>query len=200
MANKFTLITAALILLLTSCKKNLTNLFVDEQSQGLYIFSNTGNNILSCYVNGTPWRTIDRIAYSGVVMPGNTDYELNIYKFTRGGNNDTLVFRWEGKFVGADTTTLIVLGLSVKKGFTKEDFNALQGQRLIVDTSSNGYFTTNINATIPGVKGNGSIYFNKANIDSVGNLSGLFETTINGFKFTRGRFDEQLNLQMCRFD
>jgi len=200
MANKCTLITAALLLLLTSCKKNLTNLFADEQSQGLYIFSNTGNNILSCYVNGIPWRTKDRIAYSGLVMPGNTDYELNIYKFARGGNNDTLVFRWEGKFVDADTTTLIVLGLSVKKGFTKEDFNTLQGQRLIIDSTINGYFTTNINGTIAGTKGNGSIYFNKANIDSIGNLSGLFETTINGLRFTKGRFDAQLNRQMCRFD
>lgn len=200
MANKISLITGALLLLMSSCKKNLTNLFADEQSQGLYIFSNTGNNLLSCYVNGVPWRTKDRIAYSGVVMPGNTDYELNIYKFARGGNNDTLVFRWEGKFNDADTTTFIVFGLSVKKDFTKADFNALQGQRLIVDTLTNGYFTTNINGTIPGTKGNGSIYFNKANIDSMGNLSGLFETTINGLKFTKGRFDEQLNLQMCRFD
>jgi hypothetical protein len=200
LANKITAVFCTAVLLLLGCQKNLTNLFADDQSEGLYIFSNTGNNILSCYVNGTPWRTKDRITYSGFPNPSRTDYELDIRKHSSGGNNDTLVFRWEGKFNDTDTTTFIVLGLSVKKGFTKDDFNALQEQRLVIDTSTNGYFTTNINGTIPGVKGNGSIYFNKSNIDSVGNLSGLFETTINGFKFTRGRFDEQLNLQMCRFD
>lgn len=79
LANKIISVFCIAVLTLIGCQKNLTNLFADDQSEGLYIFSNTGNNILSCYVNGTPWRTKDRIAYSGVATPGNIDYELYIY-------------------------------------------------------------------------------------------------------------------------
>lgn len=195
----FQLILAAIFL--TSCKKNLTKDFPDADAPGLTVFSDKSYNILSCYINGRVWKTSDRTSCTGCISGSRTLYELKIYKTGRGLLNDTLSFVWEGHFLdNKPDGRYLKLILSVKKDFNKDDFSALQGQRLIIDSTSNGYFSTDANGTNILLKGNGNIYFHKARFDSTGYMSGLFEATVNGLQITKGRFDEALTAENVNFD
>ena len=184
------------VFLLTGCKKNLTKDFPDADSPGLTVFSDKSNNILSCYVNGNAWRTSDRIFYSGGIGSSGTYYELNIYKSGHGILHDTLSFEWEGHFLDNKIQgRYLKLILSVKKDFDKNDFSALAGQRIVIDSTSTGYFLSDANGTSILWKGNGNIYFHKAAFDSFGYISALFDATINGLQITKGRLDEALTTQ-----
>lgn len=187
---------------LTGCHKNLTKDFPDADAPGLTVFSDKSYNILSCYINGRSWKTRDRTSCSGCIGGSSrTRYELNIYKTGTGFLNDTLSFVWEGGFLDNKTQGhYLKLTLSVKKDFDKNDFSALQDQRIIIDSTSNGYFSTDANGTNILLKGNGNIYFHKATFDSTGYMSGLFDATINGQQITKGRFDEALTFENVSFD
>lgn len=201
MVNKlFAAILTATLLMLTGCSKSLSNYIEDDQTPGLSIFSDKGFNILSCYVDGVRWRTVDRLQYLNSSEPPDIYYELTINKAAQSGSNDTLVFLWEGHFNDPYINRrYLKLTLSVKKDFNKKDFSALQGKRLVIDSTSNGYFSTDINGANMELKGNGAIYFHTAAFDSTGNMAGLFETNINGMKFTKGRFDEDLDMRNVHF-
>jgi hypothetical protein len=203
-------ILPGLFLLLTSysiiigCTKNYTKYYADAETPGLAIFSNTNNNILTCFVDGRPWRTDSRVT-SG--FNPRTRYEIYISKYSTNSLQDTLLFNWYGYFEGNQFGGgSIGLALAVSKNFSIKDLNALQGQRLIIDTTINGFYSTNtgsLNNT--GAKGNGSIYFNTAKFDSIapnfyqGSLSGLFEANFGSFKITKGRFDHFLEPNQIQF-
>ena len=185
------------MVIITGCRKNSTRYFADAEAPGLAIFSNTNNNILSCFVDGKPWRTNARIT-SG--FSPQTQYEIYVQKQRSNGLRDTLVLNWTGYFEGnLYSGGSIGLVLSVDKNFSISNLNALQGQRLIIDTAVNGYFVTGIaGLNINGTKGKGSIYFNVARFDSIapnlykGSLSGLLEADFGTFNITKGRFDHFL--------
>ena len=60
----------------------------------LAIFSDNANNIMTCYINGNPWRTFDRVFKPCFVQ---TDLKLNI-EFDAKGVQDTLMIKWIGDF------------------------------------------------------------------------------------------------------
>ena len=185
------------VVIITGCTKNSTRYFADAEAPGLAIFSNTNNNILSCFVDGKPWRTNARI--NTLFIP-RTRYEIYVQKQRSNGLRDTLILNWteyfEGNLYNGGSIGLI---LSVDKNFSIGSLNALQGQRLIIDTAINGYFVTSIaGLNINNAKGKGFIYFNIARFDSIapnvykGSLSGLLEANFGTFNISKGRFDHSL--------
>lgn len=183
---------------LTGCTIESTNYYPDGQEEGLAIFSNKGNNLMTGYANSVPWQTMPRTVT--VVVSSVKRYELYIRKYNFNGLQDTLAFQWIGAAGGnAGIQGDINLSLIMPKGFSYKDFNNLQGKRIAVNLS-NGYFTSTISSINPGnIQGKGSVYFHTASLDSIGpgfytgKLSGLIEADFNGIKFTKGRFDHIIN-------
>jgi len=186
----------ALCLACLGCTKNLTTVVEDKERRGLAIFSNTKNNLMTCYIGATPWRTSPRIVN---FLIGGTRYELTVAKSATSSALDTLSFNWSGAFLGnINQNGNIGLVLPVPKTFDYTTFLSLQGQRLAINTT-NGYFTLNLvnNNTVYG-KGTGNIYFHKAQLDSIGpriyggTLSGIFDADFNTIKVENGRFDHSV--------
>ncbi|MFT3702961.1 MAG: hypothetical protein QM802_11345 [Agriterribacter sp.] len=181
----------AMTVILVSCEKNDTVFIEDDDAQDLSIFSDKGNNVMSCYINGKSFRTRDRILYYGYRTVQTA--ELALLKDSSASNNDTLVIEWESDPYSSGIQT-VSLVLSVKKGFSYSDFNLLQDQRLSIDGIS-GYFMINQDRSQKGI---GSIYFHQAllmqsnAVEIEGQLSGIFEATLPSYKITRGRFDHSL--------
>ena len=177
---------------LVSCDKNYTTFYGDNAAEGLSVFSNMGNNVMSCYINGYPFRTRDRVYNSGFGR-GYLSPEIELYKDDAAPDNDTLTINWQSD-VGSPNPHAVSLVLAVNKGFTYNDFTAFNNTRLVVD-GINGYFMVNSNRS---EKGTGSIFFLRAilmpgNAAGINNqLSGIFEATLPSFKITRGRFDHSL--------
>lgn len=183
---------------LAGCTIESTNYYPDGQEEGLAIFSNKGNNLMTGYANSVPWQTMPRTVT--VVVSSVKRYELYVRKNNFNGLQDTLAFQWIGAAGGnAGIQGDINLSLIMPKGFSYKDFNNLQGKRIAVNLS-NGYFTSTISSINPGnIQGKGSVYFHTASLDSIGpgfytgKLSGLIEADFNGIKFTKGRFDHTIN-------
>ena len=200
MKSKWILITG---LLFIGCYKNVTNYYADTQDNGLAIFSNTGNNIFSCYVNGQPWRTANRTTGGFLSQPRS---EVHLSKQADSSSQDFLVFQWNGHLQQSPNDyDIITLYLKIPKNFTRNDISSFQGQRFVID-SSRGYFSANINGfNNNNERGTGNIYFNSASFDSsglagyTGKLSGILEADFPGFKITKGRFDHQLSFLQVQF-
>jgi hypothetical protein len=190
--------------IITGCTKNYTKYYADAETPGLAIFSNYNNNILTCFVDGRPWRTDSRVI-SG--FSARTNYEVYVRKYSTNSLQDTLLFNWFGYFEGNQFGGgNIGLVLPVSKNFSFNELNTLQGQRLNIDSAVNGFFSTSIGSLYnSGAKGNGSIYFNTAKFDSIapnlyqGSISGLFEANFGSFKITKGRFDHFLEPNQIQF-
>ncbi|CAN5722023.1 hypothetical protein BH11BAC3_BH11BAC3_38820 [soil metagenome] len=189
------LFIAITLLVLTGCTKNITKYNADSEDPGLAIFSNKGNNLMTCYVNGKPWKTTDKKTTS--TGPGLIP-EVVIRRMMTNSTQDTLIFSWLGDYQvnGPQAIAQLNLLLPIPKTFTIKDIAALQGQRLSIDTlSNNGAFA--ISST---VSGNGNIFFETVKIDSIspgnyfGQLSGLLDANLPGYAITRGRFDHSLSL------
>lgn len=191
----------ATVLLLAGCYKNESNYYADGEDKGLPIFSNTGNNIFSCYVNGLSWRTFNRT--TGGLFSGSTS-ELYISKQVDSSSQDLLVIQWSGFLQEhPDGYNTIALCLKVPKNFARNDIGRFQGQRFIID-SSKGYFSANISG-FNTQTGFGIVYFNSSSFDSTGQgdytgkFSGILEADFPDFKITKGRFDDQLSLLQFQF-
>ncbi len=203
MKNDFIKLVAALILpcvFLVSCTKNETKFYADDDNNGLSIFSNTGDNIFTCYVNAVPWRTINRVCCG--FLSGSVS-ELFIRQQADSLHN-MLVIDWMGNLQGNNSGfDDIILYLYVPASFRYEDFDKLQGTRIAVD-STTGYFSTYIQGA-SGERGTGFIYFNKANFDSTvtngvgGSFSGLLEANFSGLTIKKGRFDHELTGHQINF-
>jgi hypothetical protein len=184
------------------CSKNETKFYNDDQANGLAIFSNTDNNLMSCYIQNQPWRTRDRVS-GGFI--NHTTYELLINKQVTSGTADSLIFTW---YVNpALNSTLngdISLVLSVPKNFGYRELSALKGQRIALD-SINGYFTFSPILGNTG-KGIGNIYFQNIQIDSIGpnnftgHMSGLIDAKFaGGITMSNGRFDHYITADQIQF-
>ncbi|HRP55287.1 hypothetical protein [Agriterribacter sp.] len=179
----------AIAIVFVSCRKNHTVFVEDNDAKNLSVFSDRGNNVMSCYINGSPFRTQDRI--TGILF-GRSDYDINLRKNNLATDNDTLIVSWfaDGQSYEHYSIELI---LSVKKGFSYTDFNLLEGKRLAID-GVNGYFVLDHKS---GEKGTGSIYFHRAFLISndsteISRFSGIFEAMLPSYRITKGRFDHTL--------
>jgi hypothetical protein len=189
--------------IIMGCSKNYTNYYADAEDNGIAIFSNTGNNILSCFIDGKPWRTVDR-TISG--FSPRQIYEVDITKYSTNSLLDSLIITWRGYYTANNFSNgSLNLIIPVAKNFSYKDFSALQGQRLQIDTAT-AFFATSISGlNINNTKGKGNIYFHSVQLDSIGagsymgKMSGLFEADFGTFKITRGRFDHLLDPQNVRF-
>jgi hypothetical protein len=202
MKNLVIALVAALVL--WGCTRNDTKYYSDGEDKGLAIFSDRGNNILSCFIAGKPWRTASRKS-SGFIARLN--YEVNIARQNGGIAKDTLVIQWVGYFENSANDLFernISLHLTLPANSTFRDLSALQGKQIKID-STNGFFTMNDENINPDyIKGTGNIYFHTARFDSSsnqrydGNISGLFEADFINFKITRGRFDHYITDEQMR--
>lgn len=187
-------IAVLIVTALTSCEKNRTVFYEDDDAKDLSVFSDQGTNVMSCYINGTSFRTRNRIARFGFFAQRD-DLEVGLYKTidTVATNSDTLTITWQNDALSPRPNS-VSLVLAVKKEFSFDDFNAFNGTRLAID-GVNGYFMVN---GIRSERGTGYIYFHRALLvpnDSAGDrgiLSGVFEAVLPSYKITRGRFDHTL--------
>ncbi|MFT3749240.1 MAG: hypothetical protein QM768_13025 [Agriterribacter sp.] len=183
------IITIALV----SCERNDTVFYEDDDAESLSVFSDMGNNVMSCYIDGKPFRTRNRIYTSGYGR-GRLSPEIELFKDDAATDSDTLIINWQSDIYSSPNPYSVSLVLAVKKGFSYNDFTALNNTRLAIN-GTNGYFMVNSNRA---EKGTGSIYFLRAilmpgNAAGISNqLSGIFEATLPSFKITRGRFDHTL--------
>jgi len=183
------------------CYKDYTNFYPDKEEPGLSIFSNRQNNIMSCFIEGKPWRTDSRTTS----FFSRISYEVYITKQETNSLSDTIIISWSGYYSeNKDFNRDITLVLPVAKNFGQRELSALQGQRLSIG-AGNGYFTTNIDLNMNNAKGSGSIYFHSARFDSIspgfysGSMSGLFEADFNSFKILKGRFDHTMTADQIQF-
>ncbi|MFT3949023.1 MAG: hypothetical protein QM763_18810 [Agriterribacter sp.] len=182
------IVVAFILIALASCERNDTVFYEDDDAENLSVFSDMGNNVMSCYINGKPFRTRDRILRGARLYP-----EIELFKDGSAPDADTLIIHWQSDALSPDFYA-VSLVLSVKKDFFYNDFTAFNNTRLTVD-GLNSYFMINSNRS---EKGSGSIYFLRAilmpgNAAGINNqLSGVFEATLPSFKITRGRFDHTL--------
>jgi hypothetical protein len=194
---KLHMAVTVLALVLTGCAKEGTKFYTDGQEAGLAIFSDKGNNLMTCYINGVPWQTVPR--FYPAIISGGSRYELFIQKSNATGLMDTVRFEWDGNVAAnRNNQGTVSLSLLLPKGFSYKEFNALQGKRIAVD-GNNGYFYSDIRALNPlQVQGTGSVYFHTASLDSIapqwysGKISGLIEAGFNGTPLTKGRFDHTI--------
>ena len=183
---------------MVGCSRDETNYYPDREAAGLSIFSDNSNNVMSCYIDGKPWRTHSRV----ISLFSRWPYEVYIIKDKTNSALDSLAIQWTGHYAGDENKTgYISLTLPVAKNFTRKDFSAFKGKRINV-TINNGFFTTSIaGLNLSNTKGSGTVYFHSAQIDSVapgvysGTLSGLFEADFNSFKIVKGRFDHEITPQ-----
>ncbi|HRN56854.1 MAG TPA: hypothetical protein PLL71_10400 [Agriterribacter sp.] len=177
---------------LISCEKNYTVFYEDDDAKDLSVFSDMGNNVMSCYIDGHPFRTRDRV-YKAGFSRGILYPEIELFKDDSGSDSDTLIINWRADVLAPNPHSVSVV-LVIKKDFTYSDFNDFNNTRFVID-GVNGYFMVDDNRS---EKGTGSIYFHKAilmpdNTVGVNNqLSGVFEASLPSFQITRGRFDHTL--------
>ena len=190
-------------LMFTGCGINETHYFADAENDGIAIFSNTGNNLLTCYIDAKPWRTISR--KQGILGPPRPSYEVYIQKQLSGAAKDTLSIRWEGYFGTRDTLRRIITArLAVDSGFAVKDLNALQGQRISLQ-GSNGYFLDSDRTAYGVVTGTGHLYFHTLKLESTGSgaftgsMSGLMDADFGTEKITNGRFDHSISPEQVLF-
>ena len=191
------------VLLFTGCGVNETHYYADAENDGIAIFSNTGNNVFTCYIDGKPWRTASR--QQGILGPPRLSYEVYIRKQSSGAAKDTLSISWEGYFGTRDTLRrFITARLAVNNGFTPGDLNALQGQRITI-AGNNGYFIDSARTFYNVISGTGHLYFHTLRLDSVGNgiysgsMSGLLDADFGTEKITGGRFDHSIVTDQLQF-
>ncbi|MFT4017463.1 MAG: hypothetical protein QM668_10905 [Agriterribacter sp.] len=186
------IIFAFISIAFVSCDKNYTVFYEDNDAEDLSVFSDKGNNVMSCYINGYPFRTRNRMSYgrfaSSVFSP-----EIELFKDDTATDSDTLIINWQSD-IDSPNPYSVSLVLAVKKGFSYNDFTAFNNNRLAIN-GTDSYFMVNSNRA---EKGTGSIYFIRAilmpgNAAGISNqLSGVFEATLPSLKITRGRFDHSL--------
>jgi hypothetical protein len=188
--------------ILFSCTADQTEFYPDAQANGLGIFSNTDNNLMSCYIQNEPWRTRNRI--SGGFL-GNTTYELFINRQITSGVSDNLIFTWYVNHTSNNALNGdISLVLSVPKNFGYRELSSLKGQRMALDTT-NGYFT--FSSTLSNFsKGTGNIYFHNIQVDSIGpnnftgRMSGLLDAKFgSSLILSNGRFDHNITAAQIQF-
>jgi hypothetical protein len=190
-------------IIMTGCLKSKTNYYDDAENTGMAIFSNTGNNVLSCFIDGKPWRTINRFTPGIIIRP---TYEVTVTKQQFAGISDSLTIYWSGYYPPDETITgNLSLIMGIAKNFTYKDLAAFNGQRLIIN-NANGYFLSSIAAANTfNAKGSGNIHFNTLRLDSIGpnnysgKMSGLFDADFTAFKITKGRFDHTLEPLQIKF-
>ena len=127
------------MLLLCCCQppvRKIILIFIDDTDEGLAIFSDKANNIMTCYVDGKPWRTTSRMSY----LLGRTRYEVNVVKYITNSINDTLLITWYGyPTYDKSLEGTITLAMPVTKNYSIRDLSLLEGKRISIK-GNNGFF------------------------------------------------------------
>ncbi len=191
---------------LIGCTKNDSKFYKDGEEDGLVIFSNTGNNVMTCYINGEPWHTIPRITTT-TFFSSSTSYEVSFYRTPINNTSESVQISWQGNYQNNNNNPYSYVGLRLlipRNSFVRY-LSGLQGQRIRIDSSAGNYFTATIGqAAIDNKKANGNIYFHTIQIDSVatgiytGKMSGIFEANFGSGTITKGRFDHVLTQEQIR--
>ena len=200
---------ATLLLLiagLSSCTKNDTRFYEDGENNDLSIFSNTGNNVMSCYVDGAPWRTFPRVTTNTFILGSNITYELRVHQNSFTNAVGYIQLFWYGSLVSnTSSSEYISLNLLVPPTAFARYMSALEGKRLTIDTTTGSYFSaTFVQRGFTSSRANGTVYFQKVRIDSIGpnryrgRVAGIFETDFGSVKISRGRFDHELVEEQIR--
>ncbi len=186
------------VFIFISCYKNDSNFYADGENEGLAIFSNTGNNLLTCFVGNKAWRTVDRT--SSIFRPFGPRYEVDITKQITNSPMDTLRFNWTGYFTpDRNSFGYLSLALPIEKNFGLRNLAAFNGRRFKIDSTSGLFSFYSSNTSLNLNNGTGNIYFHKVAFDSIspnsyiGTISGLFDADFNATKITKGRFDHNIN-------
>lgn len=152
-------------------------------------------------VNGQPWKTVNRYIGGGFSGLGINN-EIIIQKLVTNSTTDTLIITWFADYNFSPIN--IGLMLPIPKNFRPKDFAALQGKRIQID-SSNGVFFYSDSRSYPfNNTGKGTIYFNRASLDSTaiagisGTFSGLIEADLPGTRIRSGRFDHSITGSQLR--
>jgi hypothetical protein len=188
-----------LVFLFTGCVKTESFYYADQETPGLGIFSNTGNNVLTCFIGRLPWQTIARTT-GGFFTPDKN--EVYITRQKNANSPDMLSIQWRGYYSGyADSEGDITLYYPIAKDFRLTDLSAWQGKRLTID-GINSYFFAEISPI--NQRGPGTIYFNVASFDSTafgyrGKMSGLMEADFGAYSLSSGRFDHTITADQVNF-
>lgn len=192
-------------LVFIGCSKNYSNYYADGEDKGLSIFSNTGNNLLTCFVDNKPWRTENRISFI-LSPPAGPRYELNIAKQITNSLMDTLHFNWRGYFSpDRNSFGYLSLALPIEKNFGFSNLSAFNGRRFKIDSTTGLFSFYSPTSNMRFTNGTGNIYFHKAVFDSIspnmfiGRIAGLFDADFITTKITKGRFDHTINSDNVRF-
>ncbi len=191
-------IIICLVFVFISCSKNDSNFYADGENDGLAIFSNTGNNVLTCFVDDKAWRTGDRSSF--IFGPPGPRYEVDIAKQITNGPMDTLLFNWRGYFTpDRNSFSYLSLALPIEKNFGFRNLSSFSGRRFKIDISTGVFSFYSPTTSLNLINGRGNIYFHKVVFDSInpnmysGRISGLFDADFNATKITKGRFDHNIN-------
>lgn len=185
-------------LLAAGCVKQTSYYYADRETPGVAIFSNTSNNIFTCLLGDSSWRTITRSVGGGLFI--RPVYEVFIERHITNSTTDTLSITWLGDAASfRGNSSSISLALPVAKSFVMTDLAAMQGKRMVID-GSNGLFRVNLTG-LPGgnASGKGVIYFNRLIFQSAGTnrytgyMAGLLEADLGTIKILSGRFDHYMN-------
>lgn len=192
----------ALLFACSGCYKNETHYYDDTVIPGLAIFSNTGNNLMTCQLNGHSWKSRKReYGY------GFNRIEMDLRRIKTASATDTLLITWYGDVQNQDQYD-ISLSLPIAKNFQWKDVHALEGKRIAID-SSNGYFLLSRDRYFTYLGGKGTIYFNSMAIDSLspsnvnGRMAGLMQANFIGlnpsYQLSNGRFDNNITIDQLRY-
>jgi len=186
------------VIILISCSKNDSNFYADGENKGLAIFSNTGNNLLTCFVGNKAWRTEDRITF--ILGSSGPRYEIDIAKQITNSPMDTLRFNWRGYFTpDRNSFGYLSLALPIEKNFGLRNLAAFNGRRFKIDSTTGLFSFYSPTGSMNLTDGTGNIYFHKVTFDSIspnfyiGTISGIFDADFNATKITKGRFDHNIN-------
>jgi hypothetical protein len=185
------------IILVTGCHKR--NFFPDEDDPGLSRFTSRGYNVITAYINSTPY--INPFSKTrGNDLP-------TFIKVVSNGASDTLNFSW--RFVENNPAGIsyqnektIAISIPMPKSFSRDDFFALQGKRFDSATCR-----LSLSSNQPGsVSGTANIYFTSIAFASPSPtennvmLSGLFNGNIgDSILLTKGRFDFAISTDKINF-
>jgi len=195
-------ICSLVFIFIAGCRKNESFYYADPDAPALDIFSNKGNNVMSCYVDGAPYESTARNT-GGFLSPGNT--ELVIERQRTNSPLDTLTITWTIEInKNFSTERYFGLALPIPKNFVFSDLSLFNGQRLVIDSTNGYFFFGNDPYYSLFQRGKGVIYFNTAKFDSTNNgyqglMSGLFEASINSMQISSGRFDDGITNTQVRF-
>ena len=203
---KYIIYTLLIVLVLTSCDYFPNNYHPDPDDAGLSQFTSSGYNIVTNYINGTPYINVNTGGYYNYSGGGYYNGGLPLLKkIVTASPYDTLSLSWKiqvnnssAQSFGYPIYEAIAILIPVAKSFNANSFLALNGQRLATDSCNVALTQYNSfngsDSTV--LTGMANIYFVKISLENAVQtsstlyFSGLFNGNVgDSVAVTKGRFD-----------